>query len=44
VTKSRRLQWARNVTAMEKMRNAWKISVGKPEENRPLESLRHMKE
>jgi hypothetical protein len=29
---------------MEEMRNAWKVSVGKPEENRPLESLRHMKE
>jgi len=26
------------------MRKAWKVSVGKPEENRPLESLSHMKE
>jgi hypothetical protein len=29
---------------MVEMRNAWKVSVEKPEENRPLESLRHMKE
>jgi hypothetical protein len=34
----------RNVTSMEEKRNAWKVSVWKPEENRPLESLRHMKE
>jgi hypothetical protein len=35
VIKSRR-RWARQVTRMGKMRNAYKIFIGKPEGKRPL--------
>ena len=34
--KSRRLRWAGHVAPMEKSRNAYRISVGKPESKRPL--------
>jgi hypothetical protein len=36
VTKSGRMRWAGHVAQMRKMRNAYNILVGKPEENRPL--------
>jgi hypothetical protein len=38
--KSRRMRWAGHVTCMEDKRNAYRILVGKPEEERPLERLR----
>ena len=34
--KSRRLRWAGHVARMEKIRNAYRILVGKPESKRPL--------
>jgi hypothetical protein len=34
--KTRRMRWAGNVALMEKKRNAYRISVGKPEDKRPL--------
>lgn len=36
VTESRRMRWAGHVTCMGYMRNAYKISVGESEEERPL--------
>jgi hypothetical protein len=36
VIKSRKMVWAGNAARMEEMRNAYKISTGKPEGNRPL--------
>jgi hypothetical protein len=38
---SRRMRWVRHVACMGKMKNAYKILVGKPEEERPLGSHRH---
>ena len=34
--KSRRLRWAGHVARMEQFRNAYRVSVGKPEGKRPL--------
>ena len=34
--KSRRLRWAEHVACMEESRNAYRVSVGKPEGKRPL--------
>ena len=34
--KSRRLRWAGHVARMEQSRNAYRVSVGKPEGKRPL--------
>jgi hypothetical protein len=34
--KLRKIRWARHVTRMGQMRNAYKILVGKPEGKRPL--------
>ena len=34
--KSRQLRWTAHVAYMEQSRNAYRISVGKPEEKRPL--------
>ena len=34
--KSRRLRWAGHVVHMEQTRNAYRVSVGKPEGKRPL--------
>ena len=34
--KSRRLRWAGHVARMKKSRNAYTVSVGKPEGKRPL--------
>jgi len=36
MVKSRRMRWARYVARMGKMRNAYRILVGKPEVKRPL--------
>jgi hypothetical protein len=33
---SRRMRWTRHVVRMGKMRNAYKILVGKPKRKRPL--------
>ena len=33
--KSRRLRWVRHVARMEQSRNAYRVSVGKPEGKRP---------
>jgi hypothetical protein len=41
VNKSRRMRWVEQVVHMWDMRNAYKISVGKPEEKRPFRRLRH---
>jgi hypothetical protein len=41
VTKSRRMRWAGHVAHVGKMRNAYKILVGKPEGKRPLGRPRH---
>jgi hypothetical protein len=38
--KSRRMRWAGHVACMEEKRNAYRILVGKPEEERPLERPR----
>jgi hypothetical protein len=38
--KSRRMRWAGHVVRMRQMRNAYRISVGKPEGKRPLERPR----
>jgi len=40
VIKSKRKKWAEHVAHMEKIRNAYKILVGKPEGRRPLVSSR----
>ena len=34
--KSRRLRWTRHVARIEQSRNAYRVSVGKPEGKRPL--------
>ena len=34
--KSRRLRWTGHVARMEQFRNAYRVSVGKPESKRPL--------
>ena len=34
--KSRRLRWAGHVARTEQFRNAYRVSVGKPESKRPL--------
>jgi hypothetical protein len=34
--KSRRIRWEGHVARMEEKMNAYRILVGKPEENRPL--------
>jgi hypothetical protein len=34
--KSRRMKWARHVTRVEHMRDAYRACVGKPDEKRPL--------
>jgi hypothetical protein len=34
--KSRRMRWAGHAARVKKMRNAYKILVGNPEEKRPL--------
>ena len=39
--KLRRLRWAKHVACMEKIRNAYRILVGKPEGNRPIGRPRH---
>jgi hypothetical protein len=39
--KSRRMRWAGNVAHMGKIRNAYKILVGKPEGKRALGRHRH---
>jgi hypothetical protein len=39
VIKSRSMRWAVHVAGMCKMRNGYKILVGKPERNRPLGRL-----
>jgi len=36
VTKSRRMRWEKHVARTGEMRNAYKISVGEPEEKRTL--------
>jgi hypothetical protein len=36
IIKSRRLRWAGHVARMGEMRNAYRMSVGKPERKRPL--------
>jgi transcription termination factor 2 len=36
IIKSRRIRWAGHVARMGDTRNAYRILVGKPEENRPL--------
>jgi hypothetical protein len=36
VIKSRRMRWTWHVACMGEMRNMYNISVGKPEEERPL--------
>jgi hypothetical protein len=41
IMKSWRIRWAGNVVHMEQKRNAYKVLVGKPERNRPLERRRH---
>jgi len=40
VIKLRRVRWTERVAWSEKMRNAYKILVGKPEGKRPAEGLR----
>jgi hypothetical protein len=40
IIKSRRMRWAGHVARMEK-RNAYRLSVGKPEGKRPLGRSRH---
>jgi hypothetical protein len=40
--KPRRMRWAGHVTRMRKMRNAYKILVGKPEGKSPLGKLGYM--
>jgi hypothetical protein len=39
--KLRRMKWSRNVACMGDNRNAFKVSVAKPEGKRPLERPRH---
>jgi hypothetical protein len=39
--KSRRVMWAERVARMMELRNAYRISVGKPEGKKPLRRLRH---
>ena len=34
--KSRRLRWAGHVAGLEQFRNAYRVSMGKPEGKRPL--------
>jgi hypothetical protein len=41
VIKSRTVRWAEHATLMEKMRNVYNISVGKPERKRSLRRPRH---
>jgi hypothetical protein len=40
IIKSRRMKWAGHVTRMRESRNIYRILVGKPEGNRPLERKR----
>jgi hypothetical protein len=42
--KSRRMRWAGHVARIGKKRNAYRILVGKPEENRPLGRPRRRRE
>jgi hypothetical protein len=42
MTKSKRMKWAGHVARMGEKRNAYRILVGKPERNRPLERPRRM--
>jgi hypothetical protein len=39
--KSRRIRWAGHAACMREVRNAYNISVGKPEGKRPLGRPRH---
>jgi hypothetical protein len=41
VFKLRRIRWAGHVALMGERRYAYRVSVGKPEERRPLERHRH---
>jgi hypothetical protein len=41
MTKSRRMRWAGHVARIGKTRNAYRISVGKPEGKKPLVRPRH---
>jgi hypothetical protein len=41
IIKARRMRWAGCVARMGEKRNAYRILVGKPEENRPLGRARH---
>jgi hypothetical protein len=41
VINSRRMRWEGRIACMEKMENAYKVLVGKPEEKRPLGGPRH---
>jgi hypothetical protein len=43
VVKSRKIRWAKYLARMEDTRNAYSISVGKPEGKRPLGIHRHMR-
>jgi hypothetical protein len=40
--KSRRLRWAGHITRVDDKRNAYRILVGTPEGNRPLERPRRL--
>jgi hypothetical protein len=42
IIKSRRMRWAGHVTQMGEKRNAYRLSVGKPEGKRPLGRPRHV--
>jgi hypothetical protein len=42
VIKSRRMKWAGHAACMGKMRNAYKVLVGKSEGKRPLRRPRHI--
>jgi hypothetical protein len=44
VIKTRNKRRAGHVARMKGMRNAYNISVGKPEEKRPFATLRHRRE
>jgi hypothetical protein len=41
VIKSRRMKWEEHVVCVGEMRNAYEVSVGKPEGKRPLGGPRH---
>jgi hypothetical protein len=42
VIKSRRMRWAGHVARVEKMKDVYRVLVGKPEGKRPLERTRHI--